>query len=255
MRIRRRSGSCAERGLVLSKPKILLFDIETFPNISYTWGKWEQNVIKFKKEWELASFAYKWLGEPDVICLSRKNHSEKQLVKKLLDLFNSSDVLIAHNGDQFDIKKSRAKFIQFGFQPPTINKSIDTRKIARSQFAFNSNSLNDLGETLGLGQKVATGGFDLWLRCMNNDKAAWALMEKYNKQDVALLEKVYYKFRSWMPNHPNLAVLEDRAGCAVCSSRRIQYRGYTPTPQTKRRKFVCLDCGKWDTAALRKKAA
>jgi DNA polymerase elongation subunit (family B) len=238
----------------LAKSKVLLFDLETFPNIAYVWGKWEQDVIKFQREWELASFAYKWLGESEVHCMSRRNLTEKQLVKNLLDLFNSADVLIAHNGDQFDIKKSRAKFIQFGFKPPAINKSIDTKKIAKSQFAFNSNSLNDLGETLGLGKKVETGGFDLWLRCMNNEKAAWGLMEKYNKQDVILLEKVYYKFRSWMPNHPNLAVLEDRAGCATCASTRIQYRGFTPTPKNKKRRYVCLDCGKWDTAALEKKA-
>ena len=38
--------------------KILFYDLETSPNVSYTWGKWEQNVIAFKKEWELLSFAY-----------------------------------------------------------------------------------------------------------------------------------------------------------------------------------------------------
>lgn len=239
----------------MSKPNILLFDIETFPNISYTWGKWEQNVIRFKKEWELASFAYKWLGDKKVNCLSRRTHTEKQLAEELLSLFNEADVVIAHNGDQFDIKKSRAKFIQFGLKPPSINKSIDTKKIAKSQFAFNSNSLNDLGETLGLGKKIDTGGFDLWLRCMKNEKAAWELMEKYNKQDVTLLEKIYFRFRSWMPSHPNLAVLEGRAGCAACPSTRIQYRGFTPTTQNKRRKFVCIDCGKWGTAAVGKKSA
>lgn len=231
----------------MTKPKVLLFDIETFPNIGYTWGRWEQNVIRFVKEWELASFAYKWLDGTKVECVSRKDHSEKQLVKKLYTLFNQADALIGHNGDQFDIKKSRAKFIQFDLKPPKLNRSIDTKKIAKSQFSFNSNSLGDLGQTLGLGKKLETGGFDLWLGCMNNDKASWELMEKYNKQDVVLLEKVYLKFRSWMPNHPNLALMQDIQGCAVCSSKRLQFRGEYTTKCRKQRRVQCQDCGKWDT--------
>jgi hypothetical protein len=47
-------------------PRVLLYDIETFPNEAYVWGKYDQNVIAFKKEWEMASFAYKWLGEKEV---------------------------------------------------------------------------------------------------------------------------------------------------------------------------------------------
>lgn len=235
----------------MSKPKIALFDLETFPNLAYVWGKWEQNVIRFEKEWELASFAYKWLGETEIKCLSRRNHTEKQLVTKLHALFNSADILIAHNGDSFDIKKSRAKFIQFGLKPSALCRSIDTKKIAKSQFAFNSNSLNDLGETLGLGKKVETGGFDLWLRCMNNEKAAWSLMEKYNRQDVALLAKVYLKLRSWYPKHPNLALMADIEGCAVCNSKRLHFRGEYPTARRKQRRVQCQDCGKWDTRPMK----
>ena len=32
------------------KQRILLFDIETSPLISYTWGIWEQDVIEVKEE-------------------------------------------------------------------------------------------------------------------------------------------------------------------------------------------------------------
>lgn len=33
--------------------KILLFDIETSPNLSYTWEKYQQDVIAFEKEREI----------------------------------------------------------------------------------------------------------------------------------------------------------------------------------------------------------
>ena len=43
--------------------KILLFDIETTPHTSYTWGKYDQNVIAFKEYGDLLCYSYKWLGE------------------------------------------------------------------------------------------------------------------------------------------------------------------------------------------------
>ena len=46
--------------------KILLFDIETFANTGYTWGLYEQNVIQFKREGYMLSFAYKWLGDKKI---------------------------------------------------------------------------------------------------------------------------------------------------------------------------------------------
>lgn len=229
------------------KSRILLIDIETFPNIGYTWGKWEQNVIRFVKEWELASFAYKWLGDKSVVCLTRQEHSEEQLVTRLRQVLSSAPIVVAHNGDQFDLKKSRTKFIQFGLKPPALNRSVDTKKIAKGQFAFNSNSLSDLGEFLGLGKKMETGGFDLWLKCMDGDPSAWAKMARYNKQDVALLERVYLKLRAWAPNHPNLAAFEDRPGCGVCASASIQFRGTCLLRKKLSRRYQCQGCGHWGT--------
>lgn len=222
--------------------KILLFDIETSPNIGYTWGKWEQNVIQFVKEWEILSFAYKWLGEPTVHCISRKDHSERELVIALRALWSQSDILVAHNGDQFDLKKARTKFLEFGLNPPRLNRSIDTKKIAKAQFAFNSNSLNDLGETMGLGSKEETGGFDLWLGCMRGEKTSWDKMISYNKQDVLLLEKVYLKMRAWHTSHPNIS--EDNIkGCHSCGSDHVKKDGTRLTTKRRQQMWKCLDCG------------
>src|SRR5690349_16138939 len=54
--------------------KVYLVDIETTPNLGYTWGKWEQSVIEFRKEWELLSFAYKELDKGTVRCLARPDY-------------------------------------------------------------------------------------------------------------------------------------------------------------------------------------
>lgn len=238
----------------MNKARILFYDIETSPNISYTWGKWEQNVIAFKKEWELLSFAYKWEGSNQVHCLNRtafKDKTDRSLTKALWMLFNEADILVAHNGKQFDDKKARAKFIEHGLQPPAPSKSIDTKQIAKSQFMFNSNSLDDLGQLLGLGRKVSTGGFDLWLGCMKGDKKSWAKMSKYNKQDVILLEKVYLKLRAWHTTHPNLSAYLDREGCPACSSQNTQRRGTAVAAKKKRQRHQCQDCGHWFTGIIK----
>lgn len=231
------------------KPRILIWDIETSPNLAYVWGKWEQNVISFKKEWELLSVAYKWLGESQVYCVGRcdfKDSTDRALVDKVWQLLDESDVAIAHNGDQFDNKKIRAKFVEHGFKPPKPYKTIDTKKIAKNNFNFNSNSLNDLGQLLKLGKKVETGGFDLWLKCMAGDDKAWKKMKSYNKQDVVLLEKVYNKLKIWDEKHINLAALEDkRDACPICASAKVQKRGFYYARTTKRVRWSCMECGHW----------
>lgn len=183
--------------------KILLFDIETSPLIGYTWGTFDQNVIQVKDEWTLLSFAYKWFGSKEVFCKTRKGEkTDKALTKQLWHVMSEADIIIGHNGDAFDIKKAQAKFLEHGLPPLKPFKSIDTLKVARQRFKLTSNRLDSLGELLGLGRKLKTGGFDLWLGCMADKPKSWALMAKYNKQDVVLLEKVYLKLRPWAKGHP-----------------------------------------------------
>lgn len=229
------------------KAKVLFFDIETTPNIGYTWGKYEQDVIDFKQEWQLLSFAWKWDFGSTTYCESRRLNSEKELVQKLWNLLNNADIVVAHNGQDFDVKKAKAKFIEYGLKPPSPFKVVDTKLVARAQFKFNSNSLNDLGKILKLGKKVETGGFQLWLDCMAGKEKALRKMERYNKQDVVLLEKVYNKLRSWHTSHPSLSLLEGRPGCPACGSKHTQKRGYTINVKSKAERLQCQDCGHWST--------
>ena len=230
--------------------KILLYDLETTPNLAYVWGKFEQNVIAFEKEWEILCFAYKWYGEKEVQCFARDGKDDYTLLKRLYKLFKEADVIIAHNGDNFDQKKVNARLIYHGFSPPKIMRSIDTKKIAKRYFAFNSNSLNDLGTHLGLGKKVETGGFELWRRCMLGCKKSWKKMMKYNKQDVVLLEKVYKKFLPWIQDHPNVAkvneVKENKFGiCPNCGSAHVWKGGIRASNMQLRQQWQCKTCKSW----------
>lgn len=241
--------------------KTLLIDIETAPNLSYTWGKWEQDVISFKENWYILSFAYKWLGENKTYVVSLPNFklyekdkkNDIELCRQLWRLFDEAEIIVAHNGDRFDIKKSNTRFITHGFNPPTPYKTIDTRTEARKYFRFDSNKLDDLGQYLNIGRKLNTGGFDLWLGCMSGDKKSWDKMCQYNKNDVILLEKVYLKLRGWIKQHPNMnLLLGSLSGCPNCGRNNLVRRGYAFTRTSKRQRYVCKDCGAWSQGKLEK---
>ena len=235
-----------------NKAKILLYDIETAPNMVYTWGVYEQNALEVIRPWYILCFAYKWLDEPTTKVVSltdfpkdyKNNHeNDYNVVKALHDLFNEADVIIAHNGNNFDQKKVSARFLVHNFEPPINYRQIDTLKEARKHFKFDSNKLNDLGVILGVGEKVPTGGFQLWKDCMAGEPSAWNKMKKYNKQDVVLLEKVYKKLRPWIANHPNVSTLNGLTnGCPKCGSTHLQKRGIKRNKTTSYQTYQCQSC-------------
>lgn len=235
------------------KTKILLVDLETAPTLGYVWDLWETDVLKVVNPWYILCFSYKWLGgKTHVISLPQFKSYKKtprddgELVKKLWELFEEADIIIGHNGDKFDIRKANAKFVKYGLTPPAPYKTIDTLKVARKYFKFDSNRLDALGDYLEVGRKVKTGGFDLWDRCMQGDMKAFKLMERYNKQDVDLLEKVYHKLKPFIQNHPNLNLFNGTEhNCPNCGSTNVQRRGYSYSRTNKYQRWQCLNCGSW----------
>ena len=236
------------------KPKIYLFDIESSPIKGYTWGIYEQNVIKVIEDWYMLSFSIKELDGkivtktlPDYPNYKRDKHNDRELVREMWQYFDKADILIAHNGDSFDIKKCYDRFSYWGLKPPSPFKKIDTLKIARKYFKFTSNKLNDLGEHLGLGKKVRTGGFDLWEDCMAGDPKAWKLMRKYNGQDVMLLEKVYKKVLPYIENHPmgNMKEKKSLPRCDNCQEEKLHKRGTAWRGRKLVQLYQCKACGHW----------
>lgn len=169
-------------------------------------------------------------------------------------LFSQADIVVGHNVKRFDDRRSNTDFIKHGLKPPPPHLQVDTLEFARFKFDFISNKLGDLGEFLGLGGKVKHTGFEMWEGCLNGDPGAWDLMEKYNRGDVDLLERVYLKLRPWMARHPALTP-RDRAyhACPYCRSAKVQQRGYHITPQGRMPRFHCQECGKWSKGRIVKR--
>ena len=237
--------------------KVLLLDIETAPNKAYIWSLWREcrSANFLTDNWFIMCWCAKWLDKKEIMHASVHQSStykikpecDKEILLKLKPLLEEADIVIAHNGEQFDCKKIRTRFIINNIPPASPYKVIDTLKAARANFAFTSNRLNDLAKFMNVGKKMDTGGFDLWKDCLDGKKSAWDKMVKYCKHDVELLEKVYLKMRPFIKQHPNCSTYLSTAKpcCPKCGSYKIWYQGYAYTAAGKFRRFQCTDCGGW----------
>lgn len=205
-------------------------------------------------------YAAKWLGGrmmtralPDFKGYKSGSEDDKELVKSLWELFDEADIIIAHNGDKFDIRKANARFAFYNLPPPSPYRTVDTLKIAKRYFNFTSNKLDDLGSHLGYGRKLVHTGFNLWKGCMAGDKKSWRHMIEYNKRDVVLLEQIYLHFRPWVQSHPNVAILSDSPDCCPnCGSAHLQRRGQGITKTGTYYRYQCVDCKAWSRGQPKK---
>jgi DNA polymerase elongation subunit (family B) len=245
------------------KPSFVLLDIETSPIIAYTWATFNTNVLKIIESSQIISVSWKELGSKQTIVKTIADYpnyipgqiNDELLVREIWDVMDKADIICAHYGSAFDIKKLNARFVYYGLTAPSQYSVIDTKKIASKYFKFDSNSLDNLGSYLKVGNKIKNGGFDLWVRCMNGDPKAWKLMASYNKQDVDLLEKVYYKLRPFIENHPNMLAatgIIDAHSCPACMSTRLQKRGFRINKSTRQQRYQCMDCGSWSSGTYEK---
>jgi len=229
---------------------VLLLDIETFPILGYTWEVYEANVLRVVENKSICGWSAKWLhgkqitkALPDYPGYRPNKRDDRALITELWQLLDDAEVVVAHNGNAFDIKTINARFTKHRLKPPSPFQTVDTLKQARQIAAYDSNRLNDLGKYLDLGEKLRTGGQDLWFDCMAGDKAAWAHMKKYNAQDVLLLEKLYLLLLPWMKSHPNLANGFGPGVCPKCGGTRLISDGWRRNATTAYRRLRCINCG------------
>jgi hypothetical protein len=242
----------------LSKPKILLLDIETAPLLVHNWSLWQNytSLNQIVDDWFMLSWAAKWIDEEEVFFDSLISHKKafKEdpqndiiIVKSLYSMIDEADIIIGHNLKKFDDKKAKARFLKHGFIMPTAYRKIDTLDIVKREFAITSNKLDFLATYLGLSNKVAHEGHTLWVKCMKGDLEAWKVMKEYNIHDVVLLEEVYKLIRGWSTNHPNLAsyyndFVERCTNCASTNLINLEEKAFTNLGSYET--IRCGDCGK-----------
>lgn len=182
--------------------RVLIYDIETSPNIGWFWRagyKLNIDANNIIKERAIICVSYKWLGEDEVFTLTwDKNQCDKFLIEQFVEVMNEADLLVAHNGDRFDLKWIKTRALKHGITNMLIDyKTLDTLKLAKKKFNFNSNRLDYISKYLGFEGKIKTT-IGLWTDIVfKKDEQALRDMVTYCEEDVRQLENVYSKLVGW----------------------------------------------------------
>lgn len=234
--------------------KILLFDIETAPNLAHVWSLWKQNVAvnQIIASGYVLCWAAKWYGEKKIMYHSIKGgtggsgaRGTYPMLLGIHSLLDQADIVVHYNGLHFDIPTLNREFVMAKMNPPTPYKQVDLLRVVREAFNFPSNRLEYVVKALKIGEKAKTEGHELWIKCMAGNAKAWKAMEAYNKQDTALLEPLYDRLKPWIKGHPNVGVLTDTSVCPTCGSEKIERRGLSSTQAHRYWRFLCRTCHTW----------
>lgn len=229
----------------MSNMKILTLDIETAPMKVYAFGLWDQNIgiNQIIEKPRILCFSAKWTHEKNIFFNSEHHSSRTQMLSDLHAFLEEADVVVHFNGRKFDIPWINSELALEGFEPPASYKEVDLYKAAKAKFYLPSYKLDYIAQWLGVGSKTTHTGFQLWIDCLNGDEKAWALMKKYNMQDVKITEDVYIKILGWIPNHPNHNLFNDSEGCKNCGSPHIVNWSTVSKLLGKYSGYTCKDCG------------
>ena len=236
----------------MTGPKILVYDVETSPLVSLTWGTFKQNVIKVQQDYRILSVAWRWHGKAKIYDASIPEWegfdgdmtNDYGVVATAMDLFDEADIVVAHNGNHFDQPKVLARAFLYDMAPPVPYKEVDTLQLCRRNFKLTSNRLDAVCRDMGIGEKAETGGISTWEGCMAGDEKSWRRMVKYNRHDVVLLDQLYTRLQPWANRSPNLALYGDRPdACPKCGViGRMPFKEWRYNAVTRRPIFRCRAC-------------
>ena len=211
--------------------KVLIYDIETSPNIGWFWKAGFKQSIgtnQILKERAIICVSYKWKDEEDVYNLVwDENQNDYFLIDQFIDVLNEADLISAHNGDNFDIKWLRTRALVHGLHKKMLPnyKQFDTLKVAKSKLYLNSNRLDYISKLLGFEGKIQTTP-DLWNKVVIlNDRTALIDMLNYCDEDVRQLEKVYNELQH-LDNpkyHHGVLIGETKQTSPITGSYKIEH--------------------------------
>ncbi len=247
----------------MKKPKILLLDIESTPNLVYSWrlGKQYITIENIHKERKISCICYKWKGESKIHSLEmdlskhhlwdKDDNADEKMLKKFCDIYQEADLAVGHNAIKFDVSFIRSRLIKYGL-PDIAPVIVDDTYLASTPIGFNSHKLDYLSQYLGHGKK-APHPYKLWVDVMNGDRKALTDTVNYCKQDVRLLEKVYDSLLPYIKTKLNRATFaQDSQLCPSCGwATLVRNKEYVSATGGVKLTMRCSHCGKYSTKSLK----
>lgn len=245
----------------MNDPKIVLFDLETLPNLPAALEVWTQlgNYPGLTLKASISSIAcagFKILGKKNPVQMihawdypawKRDVNNDKAVCEALYENLHDADCVVTHNGKRFDFKflQTRLRYWKLPNLPKM--KHVDTCSEAKTHLYTFNNRLNTLAKFLTNTEKMEHEGWDLWVKTHARHKKSMKTMSEYCAQDVITLEALFYEIRPLIKSLPNFNLFNPAKAsvCPSCGSSRLQSRGIYITTVKKYHRYHCQDCGSW----------
>ena len=233
----------------------IVLDIETKPAQAYVWKTFKEDISldQIIEPTGILCVGVRNVEDKKTEVFSEWEHGEAEMLQRVNEILTNADQVITYNGDKFDLPFLFGEMIKHNLPPLPPLTSIDLFKTVKKTKFF-SKRLGFVGPYLGLGDKMDTGGFDLWVKVLQGDRRAQRKMERYCVRDVRLTERLYKKLRPYITDHPHIVSQGPAPVCGNCGSHKVQRRGYRRTRMYQIQRLQCQSCGAW-SQGTRKKVA
>ena len=240
----------------MTNPKVLYFDIETSPCIVYVWGCGKQfvGIKQIKKERKIISIGYVFNDDKNVRVLKMDldkhninrfdDNADKEMLRKFVEVYNSANLVVAHNGRRFDRARIRARLVKYGLPDLDMNIPFDDSYTMTKEIDFTSHKLDHLGRYLDTGQKDQID-YSVWTKIMEGSKKALNEMCSYMITDVVRLRDAYKKLKPYAKSRLNLSAFHNKAEmCPNCGSNNFKKDSIRYTNSGQYQSYKCKECGK-----------
>jgi uncharacterized protein YprB with RNaseH-like and TPR domain len=222
----------------MSKPRILVFDIET-TNLKADFGT-------------VLCVGYKWLGEKTVHVPSIMDYRgwkkdvtyDGHLIRDFKEVYEQADLLVTYFGKGFDVKYLNAKMLEHSLGTLPNTPHVDLFYTVKANLALSRKSLANVGYFLGLSTEKTPVEGRVWKKAQAGFPDAIEYVIRHCDADVKILEEAYLRLRPLVRQHPRVCGLPP---CRSCGSNNLQRRGRAMTVMAgPRYRVQCQDCGAWE---------
>jgi len=233
-------------------PRIMIYDIETSRGVfkAFWTGKQYLGYKSMIKEPSIISISWKYIGQPKVYDLNwdLDTHSDRDMVKKFLKHYNSCDMVIGQNNDNFDNRWVQARAMKYNFDFNTHIKSFDIMKMNKKLFRIPSYSMDYVTKFIDVTFKQSHEGILMWNMIEDGTKKEQKeyikKMIDYNKGDIISTEDIYLRNRKYYGHKVHFGVLQGnpKFTCPNCGGSNLElYKPTTTSSGTPQMIMRCKD--------------
>lgn len=245
----------------MADPRIVLFDLETLPNLPEALKVWPQ-LSSYPGQTLKASIStiicagWKVLGAQEPVhCINAWDfepwtadvNDDRAVCEAIAEVLMDADCVVTHNGKRFDWKFLQTRLRYWDMDPIPSIHHVDTCNEARKHLLIFNNRLNTVAKFLTDKEKKEHEGWELWVKVHARNPEAMKTMEEYCKQDVLVLEDVFREIRPLIGSLPNQNLFSPfkEKVCPNCGSTRLKSEGKRYTKTKAYRRYICADCKAW----------